>query len=757
MKMYNASIAVILFLSSSLHAQGPWEQMRPEFPACTYLDVCQWNNDTIFLVGTYGALRQSNDRGRHWQDIFPADSGWDFVRAGKDGEFLYLLPSPTYLTMHEDTAHIDSGQIFTYSPRRRTVRKIFYPRTISTAVDLCVSSDCITLLENDGNTRMIVQSTDQGASWTKNELPDSVRNHNSNIPGSIFFQSRTRGILLGEPSEGGGFIPWRTIDGCKTWTRCGQILYPMNRYVDYHRLVPRRPGHWVNDSMVVLVDGGTDPVVSVDAGASWTRGATIPAPIRSITMNDRGHGYLAGFDGRTFTTYNSWASAIIIREPVTNLEPVLCMPGRDDCIVAGADGVLFATYDHGATWNDLCLPDLYSYSLHDVTFFTIDSGACTYGSSYMRTTDGGRSWSRRYEMNEFSVVKHMDGQHAFGFSTAPLRIFRSDDGGGTWTKSYESSASDSLRLGNIRGKWYRSPDTIFIVTNKCILLSYNGGSTWMRRDLPDPRIISYDAGNANTCWTMGLNGIFLSDDDGTTWRAVSVFPDTAKSKPIYYFLHAMSSHTCIVIARVGDFPNNAIRMFTTSDQGLHWESHLTNERITTTVECFPSRSWVGLVSGNAAYDLQEILLCKSTDDWETCSVMKSLRYHSGNPTICFLNERTGWFILGTTIYRTTNGGVNWTQSPIVVEDQFCLDAPYPNPVTSGEQVLWSFANNGGIETHLHAVVNDIRGRTVATVHDGAASPGVTTFAWNTGRIARGVYYLTVSAGRYFNVKAVVVR
>jgi hypothetical protein len=93
---------------------------------------------------------------------------------------------------------------------------------------------------------------------------------------------------------------------------------------------------------------------------------------------------------------------------------------------------------------------------------------------------------------------------------------------------------------------------------------------------------------------------------------------------------------------------------------------------------------------------------------------------------------------------------------MAVDASSVLSPPYPDPVRGGADAVWCFENAGGGNVMLHAVVSDIRGRRVATLHDGAAGPGRVELRWKTGTVARGIYILSATAGGRVHVKPVIV-
>ena len=747
-------------------SQQPWIQMYPGFATNHYLALLHWNGDTVFAAGTGGMFRRSTDGGSRWQDAFPADSGWDFARLEKDDHHVYLLPVPTWSTLSQDTADISRSFLFCYSVEDGTVSRIWYPRTSGSAVDISVSPRCITIVEHR-NRATLVQSTDRGATWTETPIPDSL-SYSLYFKGTAFFPRKDTGIFLGWCDRVQKLIANLTTDGGRSWTSFQDIEYPMSGPFAYHRMVPKRPGMWFDDSSVVLIGDGMIPWFSTNCGISWRKGKSLDYMVQSIVMNDHTKGYCVGLQGEVSKTTDAWGTHDMIRSPLMDMSPVICSPKQEACIIAGEDGLLFTTTDQGTTWNDLFVPEM-SY-ITDVEFFSPLIGACTFTDAYTRkqwyarTYDGGAHWSHRFELTEFWHIKHASSSVAYGFTARPLTIYRTTDEGYSWVKCFVSTAQDSLAAWTAT-KLTRSVDTFFVVSNnKGILFTADRGTTWMKKPSPPEPNCSFDAGYGNICWALGSKGLYRSMNDGDTWTKAFALEDTGRFPPTYHYSRAVSEKECYVLTSI--VSNSSVRrhLYHTTNGGESWSDHLVpiEDQIPGTGSesmYFSSGLSYGFIPGTTSLDIAQERFCKTENYWESHTESFSFRWNTTSISqhLFFLDQHTGWIILRNSIYRTTNGGVNWTQMPLVIEDRFHLDAPYPNPITSGARAVWSFANNGGTEIPLRAVVSDMRGVAVATVYDGIASPGITTLSWNTIRVARGVYYLTVSAGKYFSVKAVVVR
>ena len=107
-------------------------------------------------------------------------------------------------------------------------------------------------------------------------------------------------------------------------------------------------------------------------------------------------------------------------------------------VAAGYDGVVYKTFDRGATWQSIGYPNLPDeFYISDVKFIDHNLGYVT-GSrpgipnSLYKTTDGGATWTV-LSLNAGQAVDFVDVNHGWMINVGGLG-YRTTDGGANWTE-----------------------------------------------------------------------------------------------------------------------------------------------------------------------------------------------------------------------------------------------------------------------------------------------------------------------------------
>ncbi len=201
-----------------------------------------------------------------------------------------------------------------------------------------------------------------------------------------------------------------------------------------------------------------------------------------------------------------------------NLNDVFCL-NPDTVMVVGENGTILRTTDGGTNW--LPLPGITTHNLKEVQF----AGATGYilgeNNTLLKSTDYGASWQQ-------------------------LNISTSD----TLTALYVSS-----------------PDTLYVCgSNGLIMRSYNGGLQWQNVNTPFSDLlidievpadsVIYVLGAFNGDCETGNGKIFISENNGNTWRTYTSFISTSN-------LHSLES-----IVKIKAVNDNKIGMISCNPIGI---------------------------------------------------------------------------------------------------------------------------------------------------------------------------------------------
>jgi len=124
-----------------------------------------------------------------------------------------------------------------------------------------------------------------------------------------------------------------------------------------------------------------------------------------------------------------------------------------------------------------------------------------------------------------------------------------------------------------------------------------------------------------------------------------------------------------------------------------------------------------------------------------------------NNSVWFVNDMTGWHVGSTgTIYKTTNGGesiVGITVNEEEIPSNYALGQNYPNPFNSMTTVCIRIPQNDNSKIgngNYTLKVYDVAGREVSVLIDGYLNPGVYKVRFDASTLASGLYFYQLKSG-----------
>ena len=208
-----------------------------------------------------------------------------------------------------------------------------------------------------------------------------------------------------------------------------------------------------------------------------------------------------------------------------------------------------------------------------------------------------------------------------------------------------------------------------------ITVTHNGGHTWHAHtvdSLQDNWLLGIAAPSANTVHVIGWNfvngggNVFRSTDGGNTWEreAAGAFTDPASFPDNIVFFNARNG----VI--FGDPTNGSFEIYTTHNGGHSWSrvsatnipAPLTNEYgLSFAADKYGNTMWAVTVIFNNDGTTSTRLL--QTDDKGASWYVRStaLPLATFDVSIKFRNHSVGLYKNNGLLYRTTNGGTDWSQ------------------------------------------------------------------------------------------------
>lgn len=771
--------AVLFCIASSCIAFAQaWEQRYPaKLPVGYSAGIVRWNGDTLFTAGANSAFMISSDAGASWRQLIP-DVGYNFMRIAAGDGAVFLAAGPTLRSESEfsDTAAVP---LFRYEVEtgafQRLSLPIFIPSTrgIDLRVHIEHAGGCLMALEQSGrssapDTTAIAFSTDGGLQWEGRVLPDSLLLYDA----SMHFFDRSRGLIVTRHLFGSAYI---TTDGGSSWSRV-----PGFRSVQGDPFDPFLAAQWVTDSIIVVFSESNIPMLSMDAGKTWNTRTALPVYVTSCSFTNDGVGYAIGRKLEVYKTSDFGAQWVFIKNGLTP-------PGMDAAgygllldklryvVVSRHGGFYFRTTDGGVSWEHVQYAE-WSYpriqftdALHGI-LTAVSNDASEY--LLLRTSDGGKSWIDAVTTTELGsadvVMIDPNVLIAVRIPSAgnDTMIYRSTDGGVSWSGILRVAAGDTLKPDKTTFRFSRfAPSLLVILTNEGCLISSDRGATWKpvpRQDgTTDLRVVGESSNFRTTtqgsAWLQRKTIVLRSSDFGSRWDTVLTLRAGAPSYARFTAMYVYGD-TAFVLSDNGTSQGDSVppyQIHASTDNGLHWTSYPTAFSMIP-ASLFVNGTGIGSLATTIGPILDQTRFYRTTDGWRTGTITQDLCGLSGN--IRFVLDETHAWMTGPNflyIFATTNGGIDWTETPLKVST-FALEQSYPNPAMRNGTIFIPFVISRR-EQRAALEIFDLLGRKTATVATGSYPPGRHTVEWSASRILPGVYFVRMMTAEGAAVRRMVVR
>jgi len=589
-----------------------------------------------------------------------------------------------------------------------------------------------------GTSLGLLVSTDDGASWLSQSLPESAP-YLFQIPSedTVVYAMTDNGTSDLLCSHDGG-ISWETISGAPVLaaTRSGSTLYGVDGVEffvssDNGLTWKSSRGGWpeVNASDIATLDHDlfvsttAGIFVSSDSGASWTPRNQGLKDLWVDMVKVIGDTLYAGTDYvglfRSTDHGNSWSS---ISNGITSGMVSDIVVSKNISFIACGQGV-FRSDNQGLFWQLASngMPSLYVRTVC-VTSSALFVG--TYDEGLYSTTNGGEDW--------LAAVNGLTDFGVFGLAATSTRMFAdtrdsgsfvSTDNGGSWT----AVNSGPPAFASFRSTFVMpGTNIVFASGDRGFFVSADGGSGWRQADSGlTGRYISAVAFSGP--WVYAAtedSGVFASRDTGMSWNRVS------DSLPLNSVSILAGCKGSLVALSKG----NLVR---SDDSGKTWVPITLPSNASSIVTLLAHRGnlFVSTVGPNQGVYLST----DCGDSWE--------KVDEGLTQIVLQ-----FAVEGNNIFAATGAGV-WRRplsemitsvSPPTenIPSRFSLLQNYPNPfnpktVVSGQ---WS------VTSVVKLAVYDILGREVAVLANGKFPAGKYSFTFDGSNVSSGVYFYRLTAG-----------
>ena len=140
---------------------------------------------------------------------------------------------------------------------------------------------------------------------------------------------------------------------------------------------------------------------------------------------------------------------------------------------------------------------------------------------------------------------------------------------------------------------------------------------------------------------------------------------------------------------------------------------------------------------------------------DTNVVMYDTLYATGNSTNndMFPNDSDKWNFSPNLVVQV-NPSIGIQQISTIAES-FSLSQNYPNPFNPVTNIRFSIPVGNLSNRIVHLVIYSTQGRELTTLVNAELQPGTYEFDWDASNFASGVYYYKLTAGKYSQVKKMV--
>ncbi|MCO6483644.1 MAG: T9SS type A sorting domain-containing protein [Flavobacteriales bacterium] len=479
------SSSLLLSLVTSLACAQSWELTTPIKTRSEFFAMEMLDDDTAFAVDKpMGAILRTTDGGVNWErrivNSFNKPMAlwmWDGQRGIAVCEGGRIMRSTDGFASATTTSHLGYGSF----------QCVFF------------LNDTLGWLGSD--TGKILRSTDGGENWAAMQSGQSTYNY---ITAIQFLDSDT-----GYASCYGGKM-LKSTDGGLTWQGIG----PFDQLVLMHDF------HFYDAQEGVAVGSGGEVIRTTDGGTTWD---SIPSPT-TYTMLDlavRGDVVVAcGNWGRVMRSTDRGQTWTVAQVGSTDHQSIALSAGGRG--ILGTDGRIQCSSDMGLTWA-VTNEGTWHTVLNKVAFQNDQVGVAvgyqTTGgmeSGLLRTTDGGRHWSKA-------------GGGGLGIHLTPSGAGCLGGGSGAFATTTDAFANRTPRTGPnvaIRCTWSMDANIHFVgggAVNGGIYRTANGGAIWTRvLDVGNITISDLWFVNDQQGYAVGEYGDdYRTTDGGLTWQEMT--------------------------------------------------------------------------------------------------------------------------------------------------------------------------------------------------------------------------------------------
>lgn len=313
--------------------------------------------------------------------------------------------------------------------------------------------------------------------------------------------------------------------------------------------------------------------------------------------------------------------------------------------IVGKQGVIWKTINSGESWEQISTE--YDFELNTVNIINEDTIIISGAKRIIRTEDGGLTWELHLFPPGITVVKTFFTSSMTGHAVCTHgTILKTVDGGLSWyiTESVSTYPSNYYTVHFVNENvGYASREF------SKIMKTTDGGETWFQITDATEAIFDFHFLNENRGFATGEYGAtYKTINGGATWNKV-FFQDAYYGQTDMYGIYFHDNNNGFAVGLRG-------RIIKTTNGGNTWSHYSFLYNDIKQIQVINNTGYI--LSGNNFY--------KSTDfgnNWELAATLQPGTSVTAN-LFTFVNENLGYMTTGGTygghVYKTTNGGLNWT-------------------------------------------------------------------------------------------------
>ncbi|MCH3882506.1 T9SS type A sorting domain-containing protein [Tenacibaculum aquimarinum] len=511
-------------------------------------------NATGYIVGNYGYVLKSIDRGTSWNQISTGfNSSFNTVNIIDDNNIILSTSNSIVKTNDGGT----TWEILSI-PNSAVNKTSFTSSLVGHAV-------------SNGGT--ILKTIDGGQNWyttqSTNIFPSDFF--------TVYFVNETIGFATREHDD-----MYKTTDAGETWV---EISGPGEAIYDFHFLDE-------NNGFATGDHGAT--YKTNDSGTSWVQiffqnGFVYNTSMYGIYFQDNNIGYATGARGRIIKTIdggNTWTPHSENYNDFRQLQFINSNIGY-----AQSGSYFYKTTDSGDNWNLVGALSLGTSVLAgDFTFVNESIGyattASTYGGHVFKTTDGGVTWialNNGYDIIDEGITSIFFLDENIGFISGGFnskKVMKTVDGGANWTQvsnqkfGHIQFVNDLVGYGNRIGNYYGA-----------MYKTIDGGDTWnINFELEGEDINTFHFVDENNGYFVGDQGlIYKTNDGGTNWEELEI--------PYEWY-----TQVNFYSKNVGYIADEDGKLYKTENGGISWE-YLTQQYTINSIELINDKIYTAGTNG----------------------------------------------------------------------------------------------------------------------------------------------------------------